>query len=182
MIDNNEVSTESISVDIGDLRVDFIGSPSYAKPKLVSNSPIHRHYYFEFKYTVSGTSFVNVSNEENLEVAQDSFLLIPPQMPHSNSCQPSKRLVLSFALQKIRHKHKSTFSEFSHYSMLFKSIHRHLLINDSVISACVHKLIQLAPIPENIHKQRILLTLLFIPITPLVAYHNTFHYFKQMSN
>lgn len=161
-----QLSLKSISVDIGDLRVDFLGSSPLLSPHSMHRSPLHLHTKPELQYIVSGTLQETIGEDMDLTIPAGSILLIPPNMLHSNPTKDGSRLVFTIALQQISAESVNpSFSEYRYYYELFGKIRRPLTFDNPAISYCLSQLISLSEKPSSIHKLKNLLAFFFIQLS-----------------
>ena len=71
-------------IEYNDLEVTFLDFFEVRHDSGFSTTP-HRHPYYEFCYLESGTYFTTIKNNE-LMVEPNNFLIIPPDVEHSNRC------------------------------------------------------------------------------------------------
>lgn len=169
----NNMIPQKKSVDIGDLRVEFLGTKHLLQPVGISSSPLHLHSKHEFQYIISGTMEENVNGDQLDDIHADSVLLIPPNMLHSNPNCDGERMVATLVLQKISNSAASdTFSEYTYYCELFGAFREPLVFQDSIITHYVRQYIALEDLPENEHKKKTLLSMLFISLADHIK-HST---------
>ena len=160
----NDYSSPNYTVDIGDLRVDFLGGSVLLSPRNSTESPLHLHTKLEFQYIASGTLDVLIDEETTLTIQQGSALLIPPNVLHRNANSEGQRLALTIAMQHFPNHSDPNFSEFHYYCEIFSKLRAPAIITNSTISYCVDQLLSLPHTPQNTHKIKNLFALLFIQL------------------
>ncbi len=154
-----------ITVDIGDLQIDFLGSFSLSHPQISTDSPLHLHAKHELQYVLSGVLDELIDEETVMRVEQGCAMLIPPNTLHRNIHSSNQRLALTIAFRHIEANYSDCdFSEFTHYSELFGKLRAPIILTDEVISFYIHQLLSTPDTPQNLHKRKLLLSLLFIHV------------------
>ena len=155
----------TMSVELGDLQVDFLMNPSELTPISISQSPAHMHTKHEFQFIFSGHMQVRIDEDYALAVPSDSVLLIPPNVLHANDGGPGERIIATIALQPLhREQGAQQFSEFRYYCELFGRVQAPLVLHSEAVSACVRQLTQLPEMPQSGHRRSNLLSYLFIQL------------------
>lgn len=173
MASKNNMIPQKISVDFGDLRVEFLGTKHLLQPTDITSSPLHLHSKHEFQYIISGTMEENVNGDQMDGIPKDTVLLIPPNMLHSNPNCDGQRMVATLVLQKIAGvAGDNAFSEYTYYCELFGAFREPLVFQDDLITHYVRQFISLSDEPENEHKRKILLSILFISLADYIK-HST---------
>lgn len=163
MLNTNELVPKNQSIDIGDLRVDFLGTSKLLQAEPITASPLHLHSKHEFQYVISGTFQESINADESIHIEESTAILIPPNMLHSNPLISGKRLIATLALQQRHIDYANpNFSEYTYYCRLFGSIKNVLILQNSTITYCIDQILALSDTPENVHKRKALLSLLFI--------------------
>ena len=165
MFDSNSLVPKHHSIDIGDLRVNFLGTSRLLQAEQITSSPLHLHSKHEFQYIISGTFQESVNADEAILIKEGSAIIIPPNMLHSNPSTPGKRLIVTLALQQ-RHTDDTgaDFSEYAYYCRLFGSLQNVIVLHNDIITYCISQLLALSDSPENVHKRKTLLSMLFTQI------------------
>lgn len=164
MSTSNNYSPPNFTVDIGDLRVDFLSRSTHLAAQSLIESPLHLHTKFEFQYIVSGTLNVLIGEETPLSIQQGSAILIPPNVLHRNTNSEGERLALTIAMQHRPDLSDPNFSEFHYYCELFSKLRTPAVIADNTISYCITQLLSLPNAPQNTHKIKNLFSLFFIQL------------------
>ena len=169
---NNYQLTRNIEVEIGDLRVNFLGDTTFLSAKEACDTPIHIHAVHEFQYIHSGT-LQEVINEKNLLTANEGELLfIPPNVMHRNAEGNCRRLVLAFTIKRIKDKGAgNNFSEYGYYCELLGKMQDAMIIRSDAIVHCIKNLMELPDLPQNGHKKILYLTMLFIRMVECIESH-----------
>lgn len=155
----------AVSVEIGDLCVDYLTNAVEWSPRSISPSPMHLHTKHEFQFIFSGQLQVRIDEDAVISVPADSVLLIPPNVLHTNDGAEGQRLIATIALQpRQREQGQLEFSEFQYYCALFGSVQQPLVLRSDAISSCVEQLTELPDLPQNIHRRKNLLAYLFIQL------------------
>lgn len=173
MAHDNHLVPKNLTVDIGDLRVDFLGTSRLLLSEQITDSPLHLHSKHEFQYILSGTLQESINADKIIRVEQDSVLLIPPNILHSNTAEPGSRLIMTLAMQQL---HTGTadplFSEYSYYCGLFGTFREPIILQDNIITYCIQQLMDLPDLPQNMHKRKSLLTMIFIHLAECVQQYS----------
>lgn len=165
----NHSFLKNISVEIGDLRVDFLNPASLLSPQEAKASPLHLHAKHEFQYIISGSFETVIDEDAQLKVDSGSALLLPPNILHRNDKGSWRRVTLIIAMQQIgANTNETGFSEFRYYCELLGKLQTPMVITDTTISYCMEQLLSISDAPCNIHKQKCLLSLLFIRLASCV--------------
>lgn len=155
----------TVSVDIGDLRVDYLLTYTSWNPKEITRSQVHLHSKHEIQFVFSGEMLVQIDEKYALKVPAQSVLLIPPNTLHSHEETPGQRLTFILAFQSIRSEQTArAFSEFQYYCELFASIRKPLVLKNEVIITAMNQLSLLSELPCDYHKRDNLLTYFFIQV------------------
>lgn len=163
----------TVSVEIGDLCVDFLMTSVEWGPVNIVPSPLHMHTKHEFQFVFSGELRIQVDNDANFSVPGNSIVLIPPNVLHTNGESEGKRVIATIALQPVQmERHEKQFSEFQYYCALFGSVDKLLVLQSDIISDCVGKIVKMPNVPQNVHKRKNLLAYLFIQLG--IAIENTY--------
>ena len=172
MTQSAQLVPRNLSVDIGDLRVDFLGTSRLLSAENIVTSPLHLHSKHEFQYILSGSLAACINNDQIIHVKSNSVLLIPPNILHSNVDEQGQRLILTVAMQQL---HTGTagapFSEYGYYCELFGAFREPIIFQDTIMTYCIQQLIGLPDLPQNMHKRKSLLTMLFIRLAEGVQQH-----------
>ena len=167
MIPLNDLVTKKISVDIGDLQVEFWGSSQLLSPRNIRPTPLHLHSKHEFQYIISGALQESIDGNSYNEIQEDSVLLIPPNMLHSNPACDCQRLVATMVFQQLPN-NNSVFSEYTHYCEIFGAFREPMVFQDPMITHYVRQFISLSDGPESDHKRKSLLAMLFISLADYI--------------
>lgn len=169
MTPDNHLVPKNLAVDIGDLRVDFLGTSRLLLSEQISDSPLHLHSKHEFQYIISGALQEHINADKVIRVEQDSILLIPPNILHSNATAPGSRLIMTLAMQQLHTGATDPlFSEYSYYCGLFGAFREPIIFQDSIITYCIQQLMGLPDLPQNVHKRKSLLNMIFIQLAECV--------------
>ncbi len=169
MEQSNALISKNLTIELGDLQVDFLGTSKLLSAEEIATSPLHLHTKHEFHFILSGSMQLWVNNDRMLQVNAGSVLLIPPNLLHHNAQECASRLSLLLALQQTHH--GADFSEYDHYCALFGTMQEPLVFEDEIIRFCVDQLTNLPDLPQNTHKRKSLLSLLFIRLAEGIATH-----------
>lgn len=163
MAEKNDLVFKKIAVDIGDLRVEFMGASEFLQSIDIASSPLHLHSKHELQYILSGSLQEIVNGDRLQNISGNTVLLIPPNMLHSNPNCEGKRFIATLALQQLPSSEAGkSFSEYTYYCELFGAFREPLVFQDSIVDHYIRQLLSLPDLPENRHKQIALLTMLFI--------------------
>lgn len=156
-------------VDIGDLRVDFLGNAEFLSIKDASESPLHIHGVHEFQYIHSGVLHEMIDEEKMLDVEEKHVLFIPPNILHRNSAGTCRRLAMAITMQQINSKTETDdFSEFAYYCEMMGKVREPVVFKDAEILTCAEQLVNMSDTSQNIHKKKLLLARLFIRLAECV--------------
>lgn len=159
-----------VTIEIGDLRVNFLGSASFLEARDAGESPLHIHAVHEFQYIDSGVLHELIDEETVLDAGEGEILFIPPNVLHRNEAGSCRRLVLAITIQRLhRERAADDFSEFQYYCELLGRVREPMVFQDEEIRCCVSGLIGLPNLPQNVHRQKIYLTRLFVRLAECVA-------------
>lgn len=164
MLHDNLPYPHTVSVEIGDLSVNFIMTSVEWGPVSIVSSPLHMHTMHELQFILSGVLQIRVDEDDSFCVPGNSLLLIPPDVLHTNGDSDGKRIIATIALQPLHQEHTNRFSEFRYYCALFGGVQKPLVFQSSAISDCVEKIVQLPNLPQNEHRRKNLLAYLFIQL------------------
>lgn len=151
--------SQLITADIGDLRTMFTGNLPLREVFADKESYIHFHRHFEFHYTLSGS--FRLMSEKPYELHPGDMVLIPPGVLHATSASPHKRLVLGLSLNRGDRQNR-TFSEYQYYSMIFSTLHEPLIFQSEEIATYLDSMMKLYANEISVHKQKIILSMLFL--------------------
>lgn len=153
-----------IPLHIGDMNVVFSGNFPLREVKDYDNkdSYLHSHHNFELHYVTSGN--YNIIAEKSYALHTGDIVLIPPEFPHASSNVENRRLVLELFLLK-NEEAASNFSEYEHYVDLFGTLKQPLVFRSENAEVCLKSLMQLYDNDFFVHKQKILLSMLFLHIS-----------------
>lgn len=157
-----KIQPTGVTVDIGDLRVDFLGNAEFLSVKDIGESPLHIHAVHEFQYIHSGVLHELIDEERMLDVSEKCVLFIPPNVLHRNSAGTCRRMAMAITLQRIDSNDENSFSEFAYYCELMGRIREPMVFKDQQILECAEELIELADTKQNLHKKKLLLARIFI--------------------
>jgi len=165
MAEKNDLVFKKIAVDIGDLRVEFFGASEFLRSIDIASSPLHLHTKHEFQYIISGTMQAVVNGDRLEDISEDTVLLIPPNMLHSNPPCDGKRLIATLALQQLPGAAGDrAFSEYAYYCELFAAFREPLVFRDATVTHYIRQIISLQDLPENEHRRKSILSMLFISL------------------
>lgn len=153
--------SQLITTDIGDLRVMFSGNIPLRETFADKGSYIHSHKYYELHYTLSGS--FRLMTEQTREIHPGDIVLVPPGLLHATSESRHKRLVLSLSLLRGE-KQNHSFSEYQYYSMIFGTLHEPLIFQSQEIGTYLDSMMKLYANEMSLHKQKIILSMLFLRV------------------
>ena len=169
MAAKNDLVFKKIAVDIGDLRVEFFGASEFLRSIDIASSPLHLHAKHEFQYIISGTMQAVVNGDRLEDISEDTVLLIPPNMLHSNPSCDGKRLIATLALQQLPGAAGDrSFSEYTYYCELFAAFREPLVFRDAAVTHYIRQILSLQDLPENEHRLKSILTMLFISLADYI--------------
>lgn len=136
-----------LSVDYGDMTVDFIGTQNNDSPvaftKIVDNWVVESHFHIDYELHYILRGCVSLSTDEcAIEVNEGSFCLIPPHVVHfaDNRCD-IRRLSVGFRIRRNKNQSSGPQSEYSYYSDYFNKIKTALCYkHNQFIALCCDKL------------------------------------------
>lgn len=155
------VPSQLITTDIGDLRVMFSGNSPLREVFADKGSHIHSHKHYELHYILSGS--FRLMTEQTREIHPGDIILIPPGLLHATSESRHKRLVLTLSLL-LGEKQNRSFSEYQYYSMIFGTLREPLIFQSKEIGMYLDSLMKLYANEMSLHKQKIILSMLFLRI------------------
>lgn len=159
----------NMAVDIGDLRVNFLGNAEFLSVKDAGESPLHIHAVHEFQYVYSGVLHEVIDEERMLDVQEKYVLFIPPNILHRNSAGTCRRLAMAITMQQIdTGTEYDDFSEFAYYCGLMGKVREPVIFRDAEILECAEQLVVLADTNQNIHKKKLLLARLFVRLAECI--------------
>ena len=165
MAEKHDLVFKKIAVDIGDLRVEFFGASEFLRSIDIASSPLHLHSKHEFQYIISGTMQAVVNGDRLEDISEDTVLLIPPNMLHSNPPCDGKRLIATLALQQLPcAAGDRAFSEYAYYCELFAAFREPLVFRDATVTHYIRQILSLQDLPENEHRRKSILSMLFISL------------------
>lgn len=153
--------SQLITTDIGDLRVIFSGNSPLRETFADKGSYIHSHKHYELHYTLSGS--FRLMTEQTREIHPGDIVLVPPGLLHATSESRHKRLVLSLSLLRGEKQNRS-FSEYQYYSMIFGTLREPLIFQSEEIGAYLDSMMKLYANEMSLHKQKIILSMLFLRV------------------
>ncbi len=158
------VQRQYISLNIGDMEAVFSGNFPLREVKDFENidSYLHSHTNFELHYVTAGNC--NIIAEEKYTLKTGDIMLIPPEFPHTSSNAENRRLVLELSFLKNEGV-TSNFSEYKHYTALFATVKKPFIFRSENAEFCLKSLMTLYDNDFFVHKQKILLSMLFIHIS-----------------
>ena len=169
MAEKHDLVFKKIAVDIGDLRVEFFGASEFLRSIDIASSPLHLHAKHEFQYIISGTMQAVVNGDQLEDISEDTVLLIPPNMLHSNPSCDGKRLIATLALQQLPGAAGDrSFSEYTYYCELFAAFREPLVFRDAAVTHYIRQILSLQDLPENEHRLKSILTMLFISLADYI--------------
>ena len=150
MAEKNDLVFKKIAVDIGDLRVEFMGASEFLQSIDIASSPLHLHSKHELQYILSGSLQEIVNGDRLQNISGNTVLLIPPNMLHSNPNCEGKRFIATLALQQLPSSEAGkAFSEYTYYCELFGAFREPLVFQDSIVDHYIRQLLSLPDLPEN---------------------------------
>ncbi|MBQ8509455.1 MAG: helix-turn-helix domain-containing protein [Clostridia bacterium] len=164
----DKVQMQYITADIGDMRVMFSGRFPLRTVFADKESHIHSHKHFELHYTMSGSFQLNAGQTTAITLNPGDILLIPPGMLHATSRSIHQRMVFSFSLLKGEKQNRG-FSEYQYYNVLLGTVHEPLIFRSTEVDSCMSSLMALYDNEISVHKQQILLSMLFLRLSEHIA-------------
>lgn len=160
------ITAKSISVDIGDCRVDFLGGSDLLGLKpIIGEGWMHLHTMLEVQFAYSNDLKVTIQTDQGILVPEGSLILIPANELHSTRAQGGSRMVFNMALHRLpAGDEKKDFSEYRYYSGLLGQIREPTILNSSILALCLTQLLELPDTPANSHQRIILLEFFFIQL------------------
>lgn len=164
---------QGLQVDIGDLRIDFLGTSGLVLPRETIQCPPHFHARHELQYVLSGSLEMSIDEDRSMTLQAGTALLVPPNVLHRSIAGEEQRLALTISMQQISANATSPeFSEYQHYCALFGKLQKPVVMQDDMIKYCLEQLVQLSDTPAERHKKKCLLSLLFIRLGEHVKAHS----------
>ncbi len=164
---------QGLQVDIGDLRIDFLGNSGLVLPQETIQCPPHFHARHELQYVLSGSLEMCIDEDRSMTLHAGTALLVPPNVLHRSIAGEERRLALTISMQQISANATSPeFSEYQHYCALFGNLQEPVVMEDDMIRSCLEQLVQLSDAPADRHKQKCLLSLLFIRLGEHIKAHS----------
>ncbi|MHB1154806.1 MAG: AraC family transcriptional regulator [Eubacteriales bacterium] len=124
----NKINLPFLSVDYGDMTVDFFGIQNNDSPvaftRIIDNWVVESHFHidYELHYILKGCVCLN-TDEYEIEVNEGSFCLIPPHVIHfADNRRDIRRLSVGFRIRSNKHQNSGTQSEYSYYTDNFNKI------------------------------------------------------------
>ncbi len=172
LLTNSDPFYRGLQVDIGDLRVDFFGTSGFVLPQETVQCPPHFHARHELQYVLSGSLEMSIDEDTSMILQAGTALLVPPNVLHRSIAGEEQRLALSISMHQISANTASPdFSEYQHYCAIFGKLRKPLVMEDDMIKYCVEQLVHLSDTPAEHHKQKCLLSLLFIRLAEHAKIH-----------
>jgi len=170
--------SQLITADIGDLRLMFSGNSPLREIIANEESYIHSHNYYELHYVVSGS--YRLISDKKTELHEGDAALIPPGILHATDGSRHERLVLSMSLLHGE-KASSGFSEYRYYKVILGTLHEPMFFHSEEIGAYFDSVMKLYNNEMSVHKQKIILSMMFLHLSEHIVKLNEPHVDKLMT-
>lgn len=179
-MDNEIIQKQYISTNIGDMCAIFSGPFPLRKTLEFEDteSHLHSHLHFEIQYVIKGSFQLKTS--KTYTIVPNDVLLIPPNLPHATSKSTMQRLILDFSFYKTEG-YSYGFSEYQYYHLLLNSLCEPVIFHSPTATHCFTSLLGLYDNEFSVHKQKILLSMLFLQMIEQITPPDFIHTDKPLS-
>lgn len=153
MMENTAIKSEQIPV--GDMVLSAYKPGGWDRTGESDHSPLHFHAQFELHYLLEGQLSLK-DDWQTYTVQAGDCLFIPPNLFHSNNSNSDAfvRYALSFAISPGT-KPGAEFSEYLHYSRIFRSIQKVTVLQMPQAEPTVRRILSLGAKPEAPARHRL---------------------------
>ena len=134
----------------------------------------HFHADFELHIMLCGSALIEIDGRD-AEIGVSDVCLLAPRSSHypKTTSRDLEKANFTFALMQNYHaKGDRSFSEYSYYTNIFKSVDKYFAVNDTELVRMIRELMSERFSPENEHLYKAQLAVFFINLAKRVKEHN----------